>query len=211
MRMIRSLFAVVLLAAMPASAQDVIRGDANAGLVSKTAKAEVHLIADPTLNDRRLVLKIVVLNLSGAAQPFGPDAVSITTGDAPVAIASRAALIADLAGTAGASGETAQSHATAAMPTNAAGQTDVTGFTGGMGSGVAGVPNSAIDRVQRQPDARAAAQIDAILLKPMTIRANGADGGQVLTERLKRSKTPEVTVAIAFAGETHRFAVKVPH
>ena len=208
--MIRMMFAAILLAATPATAQDVIRGDASAGLVSKTAKAEVHLIADPALNDRRLVLKIVILNLSGAAQSFGPDAVSVTAGDAPIAIASRAALIADLSGTAGTSGETAQSHATAALPTNGAGQTDVTSFTGGMGSGVGGIPNSAIDRTQRQPDAKAAAQIDAILLKPMTIRANGADGGQVLTERLKRSKTSEVTVAIAFAGETHHFAVKVP-
>ena len=209
--MIRMLFAAAMLAATPASAQDVIHGDASAGLVSKTAKAEVHLIADPALNDRRLVLKIVILNLSGAAQSFGPDAVSIKAGDAPVAIASRDVLIADLSGVGGASDETAQSHATAALPTNGAGQTDVTSFTGGMGSGVGGIPNSAIDRTQRQPDAKAAAQIDAILLKPMTIRANGADGGQVLTERLKRAKTPEVTVAIAFAGETYRFAVKVPH
>ncbi|HMI18845.1 MAG TPA: hypothetical protein VK533_04815 [Sphingomonas sp.] len=208
--MIRTLFAAVLIAAMPASAQDMIRGDASAGLVSKTAKAEVHLIADPALNDRRLVLKIVILNLSGAAQPFGPDAVTIAAGDAPIAIASRAALIADLSGAGSASDETAQSHATAALPTNGAGQTDVTSFTGGMNSGVAGIPNSSIDRAQRRPDAKAVAQIDAILLKPMTIRANGADGGQLLTERLKRSKTPEVTVAIAFAGETHHFAVKVP-
>ena len=49
------------------------------------------------------------------------------------------------------------------------------------------------------------------MLKPMTIRANGADGGQVLTDRLKRGKSSEVTVAVAFAGETHRFAFKAPH
>lgn len=208
----RSLFlAALAAAAMPAFAQDVVRGDATAGLVSRSAKAEIHLIADPALNDKRLVLKVVVLNLSGTAQTFGPDAVSVSAGDAPVAIASRDSLIADMTG--GGSGtnsdETAQAHATAALPVNSSGQKDVTSFTGAMGGGSGGIPNAAIDRSERRPNAQAVAQLDAVLLKPMTIRANGADGGQVLTERL-RKRPSEVIVAVAFAGETHRFAVKVP-
>ena len=209
--MVKYLFfaAAFVLAAPPAFAQVAISGDAAVGLVSKTTKAEVHLVADPALNNRRLVLKIVVLNLSGAPQPFGPDAIKVAAGSAPIAIASRDALVADLLGHGGASEETAQAHATAALPINASGQPDVTGFTGGMGGIAAGVPHSALDRAERRPNAQIT-QLDAILLKPMTIRPNGADGGQVLTEQLKRSRTPEVTVAIAFAGETHFFAVKVP-
>jgi hypothetical protein len=203
-------FAAAFAIAAPVCAQDPVKGDATAGLVSRTAKAEVHLIADPALNDKRLVLKIIVLNLSGAAQPFGPDAVSVSAGDVPVALASRDSLIAELSGSNANSDETAQAHATAALPVNGSGQTDVTTFTGGMGSGAGGIPNAAIDRTQRRPNVQAAAQLDQVLLKPMTIRANGADGGQVLTERLKK-RPSEVTVAIAFAGETHRFAVKVPH
>ena len=205
------LLAAALIAAAPSAwAQDVVKGDAAAGLVSRTAKAEVHLIADPALNDKRLVLKIIVLNTSGAPQTFGPEAVTIKAGDTAVAIASRDSLIAEMSGSGSNSAETAQAHATASMPVNGNGQPDVTSFTGGMNGGVGGIPTAAIDRSQRRPNAEAAAQLDQVLLKPITIRANGADGGQVLTERLKR-RPAEVTVAIAFAGETHLFAVKVPH
>jgi hypothetical protein len=210
--MVKALFlAAAFAVAAPVCAQDVVKGDASAGLVSKTAKAEVHLIADPALNDKRLVLKVIVLNISGSPQPFGPDAVTIMAGDAPVAVASRDALVADLAGGGGGGGseETAQAHTAAAMPVTATGQTDVSGFTGGSAGGMGGIPNSALDRSQRRGNAQAAAQLDAVLLKPMTIRANGADGGQLLTERLKK-RPAEVQVAVAFAGETHRFAVKVP-
>jgi hypothetical protein len=211
--MMRSLLLAVAVAfaAPPVFAQDVVKGDATAGLVSKTAKAEVHLITEPALNDKRLVLKVVVLNLSGMPQPFGPDAVTVTAGDAPVAMASRDSLIADLAGgSGGGNGETAQAHSGAAMTVTGNGQLDVSNYTGGASGGVGGIPTSAIDRSQRRPNEQAIAQLDQVLLKPMTIRANGADGGQVLTERLKK-RPSEVTVAVAFAGETHRFAVKVPH
>jgi hypothetical protein len=209
--MIRNLvLAAALAVSGPALAQDVVKGDATAGLVSKTAKAEVHLIADPALNDKRLVLKVIVLNLSGASQPLGPDAVTVTAGDAPIAIASRDSLLAEYSGSNANSSETAQAHAAASLPVNGSGQTDVTSFTGGMNSGVGGIPTSALDRTQRRPDGEAAAKLDQVLLKPMTIRANSADGGQLLTEKL-RKRPSEVTVAVAFAGETHRFAVKVPH
>lgn len=210
--MVKSLLLALALAASipPASAQNVVSGDAAAGLVSKTGKAEVHLIADPALNDRRLVLKLVVLNLSGSPQPFGPDAVTLTAVDKPIAIASRDALLDQFGGGGSAADETSLSHAAASLPVNGAGQTDVTGFSGSMAGGTAGIPTSSIDRTQRRPATAAAAQLDAVLLKPMTIRPNGADGGQVLTEKLKR-KPAEVKVAVTFAGETHLFAVKLGH
>jgi hypothetical protein len=205
-----SLAAALILATPPAFAQDAISGDATAGLVSRMSKGEVHLVTDPALNNRRLALKIVVLNLSGAPQPFGPDAVHVSAGSTPIALASRDALIADLSDTGAVSDESALARANASLPVSASGQTDVTGFTGGMATGSAGVPNASLNRAQRKANPQAAAAVDAVLLKPMTIAAKGADGGQVLTEPLKRSKTPEVKVAIQFAGETHLFAVKVP-
>jgi hypothetical protein len=79
-----------------------------------------------------------------------------------------------------------------------------------MGGGVAGVPASSIDRSQRRVNTASVAALDAVLLKPMTIRPNGADGGQVMTDKLKRSKTPDVVVTVSFAGEVHKFAVKTP-
>jgi hypothetical protein len=208
--MVKALFlaATFALAAPSASAQDIVTGDAGAGLVSRMARGEVHLIADPALNDRRLVLKIVVLNLSAQPQSFGPEAVTVVAGDAHISLMSRGALIAEQTGSGTGSDETAQAHAAASLPTNAAGQTDVSGYTGGMGGVIAGVPPSSVNRSQRR--SASAAALDAVLLKPMTIRPNAADGGQVMTEKLRRSKMSDVVVAVGFAGDVHRFRVKVP-
>ncbi|WP_162875485.1 hypothetical protein [Sphingomonas crusticola] len=208
--MIRTLVlaTAVALAAPSMPAQEIVSGDAAAGLVSRTARSEVHLVADPMLNDRRLVLKIVILNLSGAPQPFGPDAVTVTAGETPIALMTRDALVTERTGTAIASDETAQAHTTAALPITSTGQTDVSGFTGSSVGVTGGVPASSIDRAQRRPSNAAA--LDAVLLKPITIRPNAADGGQVITEKLRRAKTPEVLVTINFAGDVHRFNVKVP-
>jgi hypothetical protein len=207
--MIRTLLlAAAALAAPPLSAQEIVSGDAAAGLVSRTARGEVHLVADPVLNDRRLVLKIVVLNLSGTPQPFAPDAVTITAGETPIALMTRDALVTERTGATISSDETAQAHTTAALPITSTGQTDVSGFTGGSVGGMGGVPTSSIDRAQRRSSN--AATLDAVLLKPITIRPNAADGGQVITEKLRRAKTPEILVTINFAGDVHRFNVKVP-
>ncbi|HWI85796.1 MAG TPA: hypothetical protein VNT42_05660, partial [Sphingomonas sp.] len=196
--------------AQSASGQEVVRGDAAAGLVSHRGKGEVHLVVDPELRDRRMVLKIVILNLSGAPQTFGPDAVTAAAGDANIALITREALLAEQSGAGISSDETATSHSAATLPVTGTGQTDVTSFTGGMGGGIAGVPTSSIDRSQRRSRSADTASLDAVLLKPMTIAPNRADGGQVVTEKLKRTKAQELTVAVTFAGEIHRFAVKAP-
>ncbi|MES2441876.1 MAG: hypothetical protein V4574_03530 [Pseudomonadota bacterium] len=203
-------------AGLIALAQDAgpVKGDATAGLVSRQAKGEVHLVSDPALADGRLVLRVVILNHGAEAAAFGPANVSVALPDGtPVALVPRETLLAEQTGAPSgrSSGETSQAHSTASLATNGQGQTDVTSYTGAMSVTTAGVPQSTLDRAQRaDPQSSAAwAALDAVLLKPITLRPGAADGGQVVTARLKRGKGP-LTVTIAFAGEAHRFEVAVP-
>jgi hypothetical protein len=126
----------------------------------------------------------------------------------------RATLLAEQGGgpRAAVTDETRQAHSAAALPVNGAGQTDVSGFSGGMGTTVAGVPQGAIDRSRRADPktAAAVAALDTVLLKPMTLKPGAADGGQVVTTRLKRGRMASVIVTVTFAGEEHRFDVAVP-
>jgi hypothetical protein len=207
-------------AASPVVAQQtaqapIVTGDAAAGLMSRRTLGEVHVVADPALADGRLVLRIVVLNRGKAPAPFGPDDVSVATADGTqIVLMSRAALLAEQGGDprSAATGETTQAHAAPSLPVNGAGQTDVSGFSGGMGTTVAGVPQGAIDRSRRaDPKTVAAvAALDAVLLKPIMLKPGAADGGQIVTTKLKRGKTVSVTVTVMFAGEEHRFDVAVP-
>ena len=200
----------VAIAAMapPAMAQDVT-GDAVAGLVSRQAKGEVHLVIDPKLADGRLVLRIVVLNLGSAPAPFAPTDIRVATPEgAPIALVPRETLLAEQAGGGPGRAETSVAHAAPAMPVNGAGQTDVSGFTGGMGATTASVPQSAIERPHASSPAIAA--LDAVLLKPIVLKPGAADGGQVVTTRLPHGKTHMVTVIIGFAGEEHRFQLEAP-
>ncbi|MFA6118053.1 MAG: hypothetical protein WC729_28970 [Sphingomonas sp.] len=212
--------AVALGCAAPVMAQDaapaVVTGDATAGLVSKQAIGEVHVVADPALANGRLVLRIVVLNRGKAPVEFGPASVSVASRDGvAVPLVPRNALLDEQGGVAPGTvtEDTSQSHAGAAMLVTPNGQTDVSGFTGGSGTTYGGVPQSTMDRSQRRTDpktAAAVAALDAVLLKPMTLKPGAADGGQVVTTRLKRGKIVSLIVSIAFAGETHRFDVAVP-
>lgn len=210
-------FAVALGCAAPVVAQDAapVRGEAGAELVSRRASGEVHVVADPTLSDGRLVLRIVVLNRGTAPLSFGPGDVAVATADGtPVPLVPRATLLAEQGGgrPGSATEDTSQGHAGAALLVTPNGQTDVTGFTGGMGTTTAGVPQGTIDRSKRRdPKAEAAvAALDAVLLKQITLKPGAADGGQVVTTKLKRGKTAMVTATILVAGEPHRFEIAVP-
>jgi hypothetical protein len=212
--MIVRILAAAMLVAVPQQAP--VQGDATAGLVSTQAKGEVHVVSDPALNDGRLVLRIVILNRGTEAAAFGPADVSAALPDGtPVAFVPRETLLAEQAGlpSGRSAGETNQAHSTATLATNGQGQTDVTSYTGAMNVTTAGVPQSTIDRAQRGgEDARNSAAwkaLDAVLLKPMTLRPGAADGGQVVTAKLKRGKGPLI-VTVSFAGEAHRFEVAVP-
>jgi hypothetical protein len=204
-----ALLATAIVAMTPGAMAQDVTGDAVAGLVSRQAKGEVHLLIDPKLANGRLVLRIVVLNRSNAPAPFAPSDVHVTTPEgAPIALVPRETLLAEQAGGGQDRAETSQAHAAPAMPVNGAGQTDVSGFTGGMGATTANVPQSAIERPRASLPAIAA--LDAVLLKPIVLKPGAADGGQVVTGKLARGKVKIVKVAISFAGEEHRFQVETP-
>jgi hypothetical protein len=160
------------------------------------------------------VLKIVILNRGTEVAAFGPADVSAALPDGTaVAFVPRETLLGEQAGVPSgrSAGETNQAHSTATLAINGQGQTDVTSYTGAMSVNTAGVPQSTIDRAQRS-DAQSSAAwkaLDAVLLKPMTLQPGGADGGQVVTTKLKRGKGPLI-VTVSFAGETHRFEIAVP-
>ncbi len=193
----------------------VVHGDAGAELVSRRAIGEVHVVADPALSSGRLVLRIVVLNRGTAPVSFGPGDVSVATADGTaVPLVPRATLLAEQGGggPGSATEDTSQGHAAAALAVNGAGQADVTGFTGGSGMTMGGVPQGTIDRSKRRdPKAEAAvAALDAVLLKPITLKPGAADGGQVVTTKLRRGKAASVTATILVGGEEHRFEIAVP-
>lgn len=201
---------IAIVASIALAQTAPVQGDATAGLVSKQAKGEVHIVSDPALNEGRLVLRVVILNRGAEAAPFGPADISIAASDGtPVPLIARETLLAEQAGGRKVrSDETGQAHATAALPITS-GQTDVSSFTGTMGATTAGVPQSMLDRAPGGRNEAAWKALDAVLLKPMTLRPGAADGGQVVTTKLKRGKGPLI-VTVSFAGEQHRFEVAVP-
>jgi hypothetical protein len=198
----------IVAMALPAMAQEVT-GDAVAGLVSRQAKGEVHLSIDPKLADGRLVLRIVVVNRSGAVANFAPGDVKVTSPEGVViALVPRAELLAEQASSGQAGVETSQAYAGAAVPIVPGGQANITTFTGAANGGTAGIPQAVLARSGKPSPATVA--LDAVLLKPVVLKPGAVDGGQVVTTKLRRSKTPNVTVWVAFAGEDHRFQVAVP-
>ena len=114
---------------------------------------------DPKLADGRLVLRIVILNRGAAAASFAPADVHVTTPDgAAIALVPRETLLAEQGGGGQGRSESSQLHAAPAMPVNGAGQTDVSGYTGGMAATTAGVPQATLDQ-NRAPSPAVAARL----------------------------------------------------
>jgi hypothetical protein len=204
-----ALLPAAIVASAPAAMAQDVTGDAVAGLVSRQTKGEVHLSIDPKLADGRLVLRIVVVNRSGAVANFAPADVKVTSPEGIViALVPRAELLAEQAGSGQAGVETSQAYAGAEVPIVPGGQANVSTFTGAANGGTAGIPQAVLARSGKPTPATAA--LDAVLLKPLVLKPGAVDGGQVVTTKLRRGKTPNVTVWVGFAGEEHRFQVAVP-
>jgi len=199
----------------PGPGPEPVTGNAatDAGLVSRGTAGEVRLLTDAGLNDGRAAIRLLVTNRGTVPQPFGPDAVAVSADGRPVALATRAGLLGLEQGRESTLRETAQGRATAALPVNSAGQTDVGGYTGGMGGNMGGVPGDSVGRAGRARgkavDPAYAAQLDAVLLKPATVAPGAATSGQLFTDKLKR-RARQLDVTVTFAGEAHRFRIDAP-
>lgn len=200
----------LLLATAPltgAAAQDI-----KAGVTSTKPASTVIVSAEPALSDGRLVLRIAAQNRSQVPVPFGPASVTIATAaGTPVPIRSLAALIADVRGEGGR--ETAASGVAEApaIGTNNAGQRDVSGYTGSMGTAVA----QGSRKRKAKPDPAVEAQVAALqagILTDALITPGQVAAGQLVSEKIRFANKHErgMVVTVTLAGDVHSFAFEAP-
>lgn len=198
----------LLLMSIPVAAQDI-----KAGITSTKPASTVIVSAEPARSDGRLILRIAAQNRSQAPVPFGPASVKIATAAGePIAIHPLATLIADARGTRrderGAVSGVAEAPA---MGTNNAGQRDVSGYTGSMGTAVA----QGSRKRKAKPDPAVEAQVAALqagILADAPIAPGQVAAGQLVSEKIKFANRRErgVVVTVTLAGEEHRFAFDAP-
>ncbi|AQR73456.1 hypothetical protein [Sphingomonas sp. LM7] len=198
----------LMLASVPAAAQDI-----QAGITSAKTAGTVIVSADPALSHGRLVLRIAAQNRTQAPAPFGPASVRIATAAGePVPIRPLGALIADVRGEGGETrGAVAGVVEAPAIGTNNAGQRDVGGYTGSMGTAVA----QGSRKRKAKPDPAAEAQVAALragILTDGTIAPGAVVAGQLVSEKIKfRNKRERgLVVTVTLAGEAHSFAFDAP-
>lgn len=186
-----------------------------AGLSSSKDKGMVSVVADPALSDGRLILKVVAYNKTDQPASFSDDQVKVfkASGKA-VKLISVNQLIAEV------KGESPDSRTERHNPANYggrpigqddAGRPDVGGYTGGgaqMGGMVS--PHTDTNAPVRGEDPATRAQIESLkqgILHPMTIAPSKAEGGQIVTEKLRFGRKDEraLRVTVSFNGEEHEF------
>lgn len=201
-------------AAVPLAAAAV--QDVTAGIASTKTAGAVSISADPALSDGRLVLRVAAQNRTQAPVAFGPGSVRIATASGEtIAVRPLAALIAEVRVAAGMeeAGSVSGVIAAPAIVTNNAGQKDVSGYTGGMGTSVA---QSARKRKPRAADVAAAetqiAGLKAGILADATVAPGQVVAGRLVTEKIRfRNKRERgLVVTVTLAGEEHRFAFEAP-
>lgn len=208
--------AALLAITAPAAAQDIAPVDGKPGtdIVSAGTIGDVHVVAETTLAEGRLVLHVVAVNRGKASAPFGPENVSLAAADgSAIALLPRDRLLAE-AGAPGpvAGSSTASSgYAAPTLSTNGAGQLDTTGYTGGMGGvSASGVPQDTLDRSRAAPPKVDVAKLDEVLLKQVDVKPGAVEGGQVVSDKLKLRGDRIVVVTVNFAGERHIVRLPAP-
>jgi len=213
---LRTFVLPLLLATAAAPLAAAMLQDIAKGITSTKTASAVSISADPALSDGRLVLRVAAQNRTQAPVAFGPGSVRIATAAGEViAIRPLAALIADVRVAAGMeeAGSVSGVIAAPAIGTNNAGQKDVSGYTGSMGTSVA---QGARKRKAKPADVAAAeAQIAALqagILSDTMIAPGQLAAGQIVTEKIKLRNKRErgLVVTVTLAGETHSFAFEVP-
>ena len=190
-------------------------------ITSTHERGVVSVQADPALSDGRLVLKVVAFNRTKEPASFGPENVVITTASGQrVELLSLEQLVKEARAASGRSARVEHnpsSYSGATMSRNAAGQSDVGGYTGSntaMNGGISSETQAATagGGVEDKALQQQIASLEAAVLHPMTIAPGAAAGGQLVTERLKLKRKDDRTILIAvdLSGEHHKLKVMAP-
>ncbi len=193
------------------------------GLSSTKDHGVVKVMADPTLAEGRLVLKVVAFNRTTAASGFGPENVKVfTAAGQSIPLMTLEQLVRQTREAAGVS-DTNRTPSVDTFGTSGpnithdmAGRPDVGNYTAGsnsMGTGVSthgprANPVKADDpKLQQQ-----IAALTAAILQPVSVAPASAAGGQVVTQKIKFGRKEEraLRVVVEFNGEQHEFSFSAP-
>jgi hypothetical protein len=183
-------------------------------------------MADPTLADGRLVLKVVAYNQTKAPAQLSDANVKVfTAAGKPVPLMTLERLIDEVRGVA--APQVSYSEAPIAVGSgesrsvgtqSPAGEPDLGGYTGA--NNPAGGRNNPYSRTianssPESTDPEMRKQIDglkAAVLQTMSIAPASASGGQIVTEKLKFSRKEQkaLRVIVDFNGELHEFLFEAP-
>ena len=196
---------------------------ASIGLTSTRDRGAVSVMTDPVLVNGRLVMKVAAHNSTKQPLQLRADDVHVfTAAGKPVGILSLDQLIAEVKGT-GKSGSRsmdsahqASNYSRPTTSTNRSGELDVTGITGASDAvGRAVSERSSANSQGAVDDPAIQSQVDAFkaaILQTVTIAPSSAEGGQIVTEKIKFSRKEEraLRVVIDFNGEQHEFNFVAP-
>ncbi len=193
------------------------------GLSSTKDHGVVKVMADPTLAEGRLVLKVVAFNRITAASSFGPENVKVfTAAGQSIPLMTLEQLVRETREAAGVS-DTNRTPSVDTFGTSGpnithdmAGRPDVGNYTAGsnsMGTGVSthgprANPVKADDpKLQQQ-----IAALTAAILQPVSVAPASAAGGQVVTQKIRFGRKEEraLRVVVEFNGEQHEFSFSAP-
>jgi len=189
------------------------RSDKTAGLVTVSS--------DLVLNDGRIVIKIVAFNKGAAPMELTPEKISVTTAAGkPIPLASLAQLEDETRVAYGAKpvhrpGEYASTSAMQRPDVmTPSGERDVSGYTGSSGTISTATPTRGKKGDEsNNPELKTALDnLRAAILHPVSVAANTADGGNIVTQTIKfsRKESRNLKLTIEFADERHEFEFEVP-
>ena len=227
----RITFVMAMLAAtalMTPALANPPRSDVLAGVESIKSKSAVSVMAEPSLSDGRLVLRVAAMNRTGEPLEFGPENLTLTTADGkPVEWIPIERLINDVKAAHGIrvdntpSTELPTTYSSPTMPTNQAGEVDVSGYTGSMG--VAGSefnsrraadegPRKKIDADKLAQAEQQIAGLRAGILQESSVAPNEIASGRIVSEQLKfgRKDSRDLRLTIQLDGEEHSFLFTAP-
>ncbi|MEA3183441.1 MAG: hypothetical protein QOI59_6964 [Gammaproteobacteria bacterium] len=194
------------------------------GLSSTKDHGVVKVMADPTLAQGRLVLKVVAFNRNTTASTFGPDDVKVfTAAGQSIPLVTLDQLVRETRAAAGAP-ETSGTRSVDTFGTSGptmmhdmAGRPDVGNYTAGsnsMGTSVSahGPPRAAPTKMDDPKLQQQIADLSAAILQPVQVASASAVGGQVVTQTIKfgRKEERSLRVVVAFNGEQHEFTFAAP-